>query len=132
MAEAIIEKQICEKCGVDVRDNTQFCYNCGSSVSVPQPTNEVETGETADPAAVSGETQAALDDLAARLKIEEPTEEKLARAADERKKARVERRKPKDYTWVPMEETSTIRLLATAILIAVLVGVVVLFGVWWR
>lgn len=33
MAEKIVEKQFCGKCGVDVRPNTLFCYNCGSQVA---------------------------------------------------------------------------------------------------
>lgn len=27
------EKQVCSSCGADVRPNTTFCYNCGSSVA---------------------------------------------------------------------------------------------------
>lgn len=32
MAEIKTEKQICRTCGVDVRPDTLFCYNCGSAV----------------------------------------------------------------------------------------------------
>src|SRR2546423_10274098 len=101
MAETIIDKTRCDECGFDVRENTQFCYNCGTRVdteSVEENRNGSSTQRVAD-----GEAQAALDDLTARFKIEEPpVEDKLARAAEERKKDRVERRKPKDYTWEPV------------------------------
>ncbi len=33
MAETLVENQICNACGVDVRLNALFCYNCGKSVA---------------------------------------------------------------------------------------------------
>lgn len=33
MAEATVENRVCNFCGVDVRLDTLFCYNCGSSVA---------------------------------------------------------------------------------------------------
>ena len=33
MAETATEKKVCQKCGVEVRPNTLFCYNCGSAVA---------------------------------------------------------------------------------------------------
>lgn len=32
MAETIVENQVCNHCGADVRPAALFCYNCGSSV----------------------------------------------------------------------------------------------------
>ncbi|MGB4990961.1 MAG: zinc-ribbon domain-containing protein, partial [Pyrinomonadaceae bacterium] len=43
MTEAILEKAVCEQCGVAVRENTLFCYNCGSSVS-NDPVDNAATG----------------------------------------------------------------------------------------
>src|ERR1051325_3506576 len=33
MAETISKPTVCPKCGSDVRPDSAFCYNCGSSVS---------------------------------------------------------------------------------------------------
>lgn len=33
MTETVTEKKICPKCGVEVRPNNLFCYNCGSAVA---------------------------------------------------------------------------------------------------
>lgn len=33
MAETVVENQICNACGADVRLNALFCYNCGGSVA---------------------------------------------------------------------------------------------------
>lgn len=36
MTETATEKRICPKCGVEVRPNNLFCYNCGSAVADPK------------------------------------------------------------------------------------------------
>ena len=33
MAEILVENQVCNHCGADVRPAALFCYNCGSSVA---------------------------------------------------------------------------------------------------
>ncbi len=33
MAEKVLEKPICDACGVEVRPQSMFCYNCGGAVS---------------------------------------------------------------------------------------------------
>jgi cobalamin biosynthesis Mg chelatase CobN len=33
MAEKVLENPVCETCGVDVRPQSMFCYNCGGAVS---------------------------------------------------------------------------------------------------
>lgn len=33
MAEKVLENEVCGNCGVEVRPNSLFCYNCGSQVA---------------------------------------------------------------------------------------------------
>ena len=33
MAETIVENQICKACGIDVREGSLFCYNCGGAIA---------------------------------------------------------------------------------------------------
>ena len=33
MAEAVVEKEPCVKCGAEVREGTTFCYACGGRVA---------------------------------------------------------------------------------------------------
>ncbi|HEY0458680.1 MAG TPA: zinc ribbon domain-containing protein [Pyrinomonadaceae bacterium] len=33
MAKTLVEKEICDACGADVRPDSLFCYNCGGPVS---------------------------------------------------------------------------------------------------
>lgn len=32
MAETLVENQVCNTCGVEIRPNAQFCYHCGAAV----------------------------------------------------------------------------------------------------
>ncbi len=135
MSRNVVEKVICEKCGVDVRENTLFCYNCGSPVNEPEP-DPVEKPEVElEPAdEKKSKAKAALDDLAKRIKIEPPTDEekKLALAAAERKKARNMPRKPRDITWEPIEDAPDRILLLISVLVTVIAGAVVVMTVFWK
>src|ERR1043166_4154173 len=91
MAETTAEKTTCEKCGADIRENTSFCYNCGDKFGEVA----AETNGSA-PAAMSDEAKSALDDLAAKLKVDDG---RLKLAADERKKARVAPKRTKEDVW---------------------------------
>src|SRR5215207_9967163 len=39
MAKILVERNICDACGADVRPDSLFCYNCGGAVSedLPEP-----------------------------------------------------------------------------------------------
>ena len=119
MAEAIIDKVKCAKCGSDVRDNTQFCYSCGDSLAAAEIVPE-ESG-------VSGK-----QDAAAASENAPDNGAKLARAAEERKKARVERKKVVGYRWDPPESSGVGLMLLYAGAIAAIVLVIVFLGVRWR
>ena len=51
MAKTLVEKEICDACGADVRPGSLFCYNCGGAVSESLPeaaTNNSRTVDTDD------------------------------------------------------------------------------------
>src|SRR5689334_12962345 len=117
MAETVVNTKVCTKCGAEVREGTAFCYACGGRVA-PDETPDQSNGSTKP---LDPEAQAALDDLAQKLKAEQPVptpENKLAKAADERKKARVTQRKTRDFVWEPRGD------FPLALLIALLVVVI--------
>ena len=131
MAEATIDKATCENCGAEVRDGTSFCYSCGKpggeAVANAEPADTASNGT----ATVSADAQAALDDLAERLKIEEaPVDDPLAQAAAERKKARVRGRRS-EVVWDPGDGGGKLFILVT-LLIFVMTAVVVFVAVYWK
>ncbi len=129
MPEATIEKAVCEKCGADVRENTVFCYNCGSPLT-EAGTSAVPDSNGVGPEA-NAETRAALDDLAEKMSNTESADgNKLAKAAAERKKARVIQRRSREFVWEPTGDSSGQFIILFAILIAVIVAVIVFLTVF--
>lgn len=134
MPEAMIEKETCGKCGVDVRENTSFCYNCGARVSSEEPVEEISESSNGKPetAEVDAETRAALDDLAEKFRIDPEEDHRLAKAAEERRKARVRQRKSAQYTWEPDEGGRNLLLIAITAVIVFFAGMIVLLTVYWK
>ncbi len=132
MTAAEVKQKTCNNCGAEVRENTMFCYNCGSGVGeAPVVEPEVETNGVATEA--DSETQAALADLAGRFKIEEVEDDgKLAKAASERRKARIKHRKPAEFVWEPAEDSANRVVVLLAILVAVIAAAAVFLTVFQR
>lgn len=125
MPKTATKEHKCAKCGVDVRDDTQFCYNCGEPTAAAEPNGK---GDELDPKA-----KAALDDLAEKLKGDDPAKnDQLAKAADERRRSRVEKRKPRSYRWEAIPDSSMTLVIIAAAVIATLAGVVVLITTFFR
>ena len=112
MAEVTESKEICPKCGVGVREHTSFCYSCGADIKsrivVAEPQEAEEPAEKV-------ESEKALEDLAEKLK-DKPKDDKdaIAKAAKERRKARVNQRKLREYVWEPQESPPILLLFIIA------------------
>ena len=148
MPKTAIEKEVCENCGVETRENTQFCYNCGTPIALPdavEPEAEAEAAAASEPVSESEiptssngsvaptGSNKALEELAERLDAERAhDEEKLAKAAEKRRKARVVRRQPKQYTWEPVTDLSAARVVVFSVLIAIVTLIVVLITIFWK
>ncbi len=136
MPQTVVEKAICDNCGADVREGTAYCYNCGVPVSEVLSTESAANPEDrsfAESEAPDAKTQAALDELAEKLKFDEEEDKKLAKAAAERRKARVSQRKrSKEFTWEGADESPGGLLVLVTIVIAIFAALVVLFTVLWK
>ena len=128
MADAITEKATCKKCGVDARDGTAFCYNCGSKI-VELPKAVAETAGSIDDGIVSAPTEDKSDETV--LIHDTPQDsDKMSRAADQRRKSRVGLRKTREYAWEPTDDSG--RLLLVAVVIFTVALVVVFVTVIWK
>src|SRR5436309_11446136 len=124
MAETTLEKATCRSYGVEVREDTAFCYNCGKPVTTPSmESTAIVSGPNGSDDATPIEKPASnlQRDLERMFRAEEtPSPDKLAIAAAERKKARLSQRKPRQLVWISADETPNavyviITLLITAI-----------------
>lgn len=126
MAVEALTREICDSCGVAVRENTAFCYNCGKRLV--EPAAEINGDHSAG---ISDEGKAALDDLAARLKVDENAD-RIKNATAERKKARVAPRKAAEEIWIADETRSGLMLFVISLVIFLLVMTIVFFTVYWK
>jgi hypothetical protein len=154
MSQSVIEKAICEKCGVDARENTLFCYNCGNRLSdsemfggseseirslnddaSSEPVGKPDTRlEDATSDGVNLKAKAALNELAERIRIEPPgiDDEAVALAAARRKKARGARIKPRECVWEPVEGPPGRLMLIIVGVITILAALAVVVTVVWK
>lgn len=143
MAETIIEQATCENCGADVRENTLFCYKCGSRVA---PGSEAETEATPEEpqhitgeangspeSEISEETRSALDDLAEKLKGDEADNaDLLAQASAERRKKRSSLRKKREMVWQAVDDGSNLVFILVTLFICVITAAIVFLMVYWK
>lgn len=131
MAEALVENEACVKCGAEVREGTTFCYACGGRVA--PATNDMPP---ADPR-INANAREALDDLARKLNDDDAAIEKkgqgdrIAKAAAERKKARVSQKRGRQFVWEPRADVP-ISLFIAVFLIVVAAVVAVFVTVVWK
>jgi hypothetical protein len=133
MAETATERPACVHCGVDVRDGTSFCYNCGKSVEIPisKPDEQLHVSNGSAP--VSDEARVALDDLERRFKAEDVADEnRLAQAAAERKRARVRSARRNEVVWDAAEPGVSVAFVVFTLIIVAITAVVVLIAVYWK
>lgn len=129
MPEAILEKESCLNCGVEVRPDTDFCYNCGKPIPL-LPTDTQEADSEVD------EKDASLADLeralaASRIEAKDPRS-KIETAAAERRRARIGQRKPIEMIWDrPEPDANWVYLLSVGV-IFVLVLLAVYLTVFWK
>ncbi len=61
MAEIVTDQQVCPSCGVEVRPNSMFCYNCGGNVEETPEQIPVEDFNSENDADSAVETSASLE-----------------------------------------------------------------------
>lgn len=137
MAETTVQQEVCKACGVDIRPNSLFCYNCGGSVSVETNGNteisdvwlresiaeesgnaEEKESETVKPNVVLKESES---EKAAAMH----EEGSLKSAAAMRRKAKSFQQKQVEIIWEEAETSSNFKLVLAAILLLVFAGAVV-------
>ena len=126
MVEAVLEKAVCAACGVDVRDGTQFCFNCGKPVS----NGVVPAAANVDEAVLSDELVSELSPGSAEDAEKDEKAEKLAVAAAERKKSRLGQRKPKKVVWEEPSPASNRIFILVSLLITVVAAALVFLMVF--
>lgn len=120
----------CGFCGVEVRPETAFCFNCGKPVAqLSAETIEDESYLEAIPKP-EGRSEAALANLAEKLDRDREEGEKLAKAAAERKRSRSEKKTRKIEVWAEPENESIGPAVVATVGILILSLLVIFLMVW--
>jgi len=125
MAEAILETQVCSKCGAEVREGSSFCYACGTNVVVADSAGD-NLESVRELVLPSRKPESDLDESDSG-KSEQP--DKLATAAAERRESRSGRRRPKKVVWEEPDERSDKTFVLVTLLIFIAAVTVVTFTV---
>lgn len=125
MMPEVTEKVVCKTCDAVVRENTVYCYNCGSKIDL-----DIDLGTNGAVVVADENSKAALDALADRLSHGTESDKELTNAANRRKKARVMHRKRNEFTWEPREDSSIFAIFFSAFVAFVALVVVILLVIW--
>ncbi|MCU1290287.1 MAG: hypothetical protein JWN60_2516 [Acidobacteria bacterium] len=150
MAEIIVENQVCKTCGVNVRPQALFCYNCGSAISPNSSENGGKNGKSRiKDELFSGKQQRevvektpvpdAIDETQKPVSIEKAgsaekkpdliKDAKLKSAASLRNKAKSFQKKEIEIVWEEPEEKSGAAFALVALVIMVFAIVIVFLAI---
>ncbi len=135
MAETLVKNKVCSACGVDVRQGSLFCYNCGSSVSADAAASEKNAGKKITENILFPENIADDKELTV-VKEDKPgtqnngkatTDEKpkLKSAASMRRKPKTIQRKRVEVVWEEPESVSNFWFILVALLLTLFAA-----GLW--
>lgn len=117
MPKTAVETAICDVCGAEVRDGSQFCYNCGGSVSdtgklkpIPPPDEPIIR---LDEKPANGTPPAAYD----------PAKRRAERS--EKRQVRASNRQPVEIVWQPRTGFSWPFVITSLIFVFLAIGVII-------
>jgi len=156
MSEVEIQQPECAKCGVEVRPNTDFCYNCGAPVTAEAAElvangagagyEEKSSGKNANLSGkkehLSLQSEAGIvtdetvngntNGLSAGLEDRRPSSPKYESAAGLRRKSKTATRKPVEVTWEPEGESLNLKFVIGAICCLVLAILLVTLAMYLK
>ena len=121
MPKTAVQEAVCDICGAEVREGSQFCYNCGGSVSILESI-------APDPIPAPSEPIVKPD--------EKPTNGNATYDPSKRRSERIEKRKvraanrqPVEVVWQPREGMSWPFVIGS--LVFVLIAIVVILAAFY-
>ncbi len=146
MAETLVENQVCNHCGAEVRPAALFCYNCGSSVAPEtvvalkdrKSTGEarlrriIAEGKNGDKTTQSKQTiiEEAVDKPITQSSVQ--TETKLKSAAAMRRKSKTIQPKRIEVVWEEHENAPNGWFILAAILLTLTVAGILYLAIYLK
>lgn len=112
MAETATKIDVCEICGVGVRPDSAFCYNCGGNIKSDGPVTETSAEKNDDEmevAAHESNGNASPEIAPARIKNRDRNRSTRSRAVTERK--------PVKMSWEPRADISLSFVIGSIVIV---------------
>lgn len=147
----LVENQVCDACGADVRKGALFCYNCGGEVAseiVVAKNDKIETvdntrfqeniskenGTEYKPSKVK--TKQEVRDISVEEPLAKPIEKtslneeaKLKSAATMRRKSKIIQPKKVEIIWEEHENTSNVWFILVAVFLTIFAAVILFLAI---
>ncbi len=146
MAETLVENQVCNHCGADIRPTALFCYNCGSSVA-PETVIALKDRESAGEARFrriiaegkNGDKTTQIKQTIIEEAVDKPitqssvqTETKLKSAAAMRRKSKTIKPKRIEVVWEEHENAPNGWFILAAILLTLTVAGILYLAIYLK
>lgn len=139
MTETTVEKEICKSCGVEIRPQTEYCYNCGSAVSDSATASETAHGDAIETETTVEKTEtiktAAIEKTAtAEAEKNQTIDEsaKLKSAATLRRQPKTRERKTVEVVWEEHDNAPNVLFILGAFLLALLAGAILFLAMYLK
>jgi hypothetical protein len=113
MAETATKIDVCEICGVGVRPDSAFCYNCGGNVKADEPAATespvANAGDEMEIAVHESNGNVAAEDAPVRIKNRDRKRNVRSRAVSERK--------PMKMSWEPRTGNSLSFIVGSIVIV---------------
>ena len=126
MPNVSVEEKACGKCGVQVRLDSQFCYNCGESL-------ETAAAEALPAPNVPHEfPKEELSDTAVKPASTARPDSSLKSAASLRRQARTAERKTVTVVWEAGENRANLPLVLSTVGFGLMTVIIVIMALYYR
>jgi hypothetical protein len=135
MTDVLVEERTCAACGVGVRPESQYCYNCGASLddlsgTIERPIDhpDLAAGDERPilmPSITSKDSSPVTRVPAGETAIEQDGRS-YESASSLRRKTRTFERKPVEVIWEPATGPNVVLIIATVLLVLFSVAVIAL------
>ena len=117
-----VENKVCDACGVDVRPESLFCYNCGGAVgekknnaSLPERAVTEQADDDKTPQIEQSAIEKVSDKPIPKPDIQQRT--KLKSAADFRRKSKILQKTKVEVVWEEHENAPNVWFISVAVLL---------------
>jgi len=139
MPDVLVNERTCAACGVGVRPESQYCYNCGEEIdAAPDSERPIERPDLAADAekpilmpTFASKDSAPVSRVNTVDGAKEKSNEPLEPASALRRRTRIMELKPREIVWEPAGGPNVVLIISTLVLV-IFAAVVIALALYYR